>query len=510
MMAWNKKKVLIDAGILLMILASITGLVFLRNNSNINISIDEINIPPYVVKGSSLPIELQITNMYVRPLKVTEITIHFISITYEYNTSTIQNFSTMIAKKSSRNLTMLIGPMINSTTGYYALNVGEYRIDYVQVTINNSTRVLKQGLDMKVDVVNEREYELIANGGFESGLNYWQVEQSNNNTEVAIEKQAELDNNILSITSLKDLYNTTETWVSLTQTINMTEAHYVSFDAYIIGDGIEVEAGLEVDHVKQNISLLLNTEGKKECKMIFGNIRGVKELTIKIHLTTAKEGSKIYIDNISVKNYLNRVFVVVLNEYWTYYRDERIRSPPIEAINNASKYFREQFGIELIPLVELEWQLSSTKIEEAHNEGLIKAGELLKLKNKWDAIAGRSTKNNGFDMLLCFSNKTGEHYGFVYWKENVAFHFGQSNELGSYNWFTILNEWSDNLVQHEVSHIFGALDRARPPYPPSVMSKATTPEQVLIDFANKQLWLQVNNWLYEDQLLMIENVGMFN
>ncbi|MHA1260467.1 MAG: hypothetical protein ACTSRO_12700 [Candidatus Heimdallarchaeaceae archaeon] len=42
------------------------------------------------------------------------------------------------------------------------------------------------------------------------------------------------------------------------------------------------------------------------------------------------------------------------------------------------------------------------------------------------------------------------------------------------------------------------------------MTKPTTAEQALADFTTNRLWLQLNNWLFEDIKLMIENRGMFD
>ena len=42
------------------------------------------------------------------------------------------------------------------------------------------------------------------------------------------------------------------------------------------------------------------------------------------------------------------------------------------------------------------------------------------------------------------------------------------------------------------------------------MSKPSTPEQAIADFTTNLLWLQVNNWLLEDILLMLKNRAMFD
>ena len=113
-------------------------------------------------------------------------------------------------------------------------------------------------------------------------------------------------------------------------------------------------------------------------------------------------------------------------------------------------------------------------------------------------------------MLTCFSNQSSEHYGFAYYKLNLALHFAQSEELGDYSWLAITNDWAENIAQHEISHNFGALDRYRPDDPPSIMTKPITAEQALADFLVNISWFQVNNWLEEDILKIIENKAMFD
>ena len=103
-----------------------------------------------------------------------------------------------------------------------------------------------------------------------------------------------------------------------------------------------------------------------------------------------------------------------------------------------------------------------------------------------------------------------DHFGFAYYERNACFNFAQSEELGEYSWLTIVGDWAENLIQHEVSHLFGAEDRDRTFDPPSVMSKPSNPDQVIADFSINKLWLQVNNWLMEDILLMLANRAMFD
>ena len=226
----------------------------------------------------------------------------------------------------------------------------------------------------------------------------------------------------------------------------------------------------------------------------------------------ADSNSNVFLDNLTLLSYEHRVFVVSLNDNWEIAEDVEIRKSPSIYIENASFHFEKTFGIKLIPLLELNWFPTTTAYPEVYEIGKEIAGELLNLNGEWDAIAGRSTNNNGFDHLLCFSNQTGEHYGFAFIERNIAFHFAQSDELDQYlpGSLSIPDEWGENIIQHEVSHNFGALDRDRAIYPPSIMSKPYSASQALEDLYSNRLWSQVNNWLIQDILLILSNRMMYD
>ncbi|MHA1202763.1 MAG: zinc-dependent metalloprotease family protein, partial [Candidatus Heimdallarchaeaceae archaeon] len=176
---------------------------------------------------------------------------------------------------------------------------------------------------------------------------------------------------------------------------------------------------------------------------------------------------------------------------------------PMVYIRNASTYFEKDLGIKLIPILELIWKPATTEYPAVHDYAKQIAGEQMGLEGDWEFFYGRSLNNNGFDFLSCFSNQTSDHYGFAFLNSNMAYHFAQSRELENYLGFSFSmpDEWAENIVQHEISHDFGALDRDRAIYAPSVMSKPYTVEQALA---------QVNNWLLDDILLMLANREMFD
>ena len=134
----------------------------------------------------------------------------------------------------------------------------------------------------------------------------------------------------------------------------------------------------------------------------------------------------------------------------------------------------------LIPILELEWHPIDASWDVVDDDAKAAAGVMLGLEGDWDVAAGRSAYNHGFDLLTSYSNQTSEHYGFAYYKMNACFHFGQSEELGEYSWLTIVADWAENLIQHEISHNFGAYDRDRTFFPPSVRLSIIINIQVII------------------------------
>jgi hypothetical protein len=200
----------------------------------------------------------------------------------------------------------------------------------------------------------------------------------------------------------------------------------------------------------------------------------------------------------------------MLNDNWEISGGDVARNDLITTMNDTSMIFEKELGIKLVPLLELPWYPEDVSMGVIDDIALQTTGELLGLDGDWDTNYGRSSDNHGFDLLTTFSNQTSDHFGFAYYKNNAAFHFAESEELGEYSYIGIVADWAENLVQHEIAHIFGALDRDRTFDPVSVMSKPVTPQQVWDDFSHGRLWLQVNNWMIEDILLMLQNRAMFD
>ena len=461
------------------------------------------------IKGDVLTlstiINLEGTNKAV--IKAAEIGIS--SSLYSLNDIAILELNKEIVRGSNY-LDILVGPLLNLSTGFFALNVGDYNIYSLKLLFEKKVSEMSIELDFDISVENPNETERIENGDFSSYLNNWTGDLQDERTVTLITTHPSLENETIRFTNTESISSDNSTWVSISQTMNLDKTHYLSFSQVIESTNCSIEVNLLLDGIKQNNSLSLNSFSPENQIIHFGERKGLTEVTIQIVFVYADNSTYVYLDNLSILSYEHRVFVFMLNNNWEISGNDIARNDLITTMNDTSKFFEKELGIKLIPILELPWHPNDVSMSLVDDIALETAGELLGLEGDWDLIQGRSLNNHGFDILTTFTNQTSEHFGFVKYNSNAAFHFAESEELGEYSYIGILADWAENLVQHEVSHIFGADDRDRTYDPVSVMSKPVTPQQVWDDFSHGWLWLQVNNWMIEDILLMLENRAMFN
>lgn len=439
--------------------------------------------------------------------------ISFYSEEYNFNITTSYNSSSILESKDYADyklITLPVGPILNTTKGIFALNVGRYTIYDVEIYYNSKKMSIKERLDFPFFIINPPVKERLTNNDFHENFEGWDLKQSLDNLSIKVVDQSPIGTKSLMAYTNQTIRLENSSWFSITQLVDLRKTHFLSFKQQIEGENISVEVKLIIDDKRTDWSLNLDELATKNQLIYFNSSNKISNITIEFTIANANEGMILYLDDFSIESYEHRVFVVVLNDFWEWKGNETIRKNPIKTIEETSCFFEKNLGIKLLPILELKWHPNSTKMDIVDDLALEATKKGLKLKEYWEIFNGRSKRNNGFDLLACFSNQTSEHYGFAYYRMNVAFHFAQSEELGEYSWLSIIDEWAENLAQHEISHNFGALDRYRPEDPPSVMTKPTTAEQALADFITNKLWLQVNNWLFEDIKLMIENKGMFD
>ena len=484
---------------------------FLIDRSNANkVHLIAISLPETIIKGEALETTIQLEISGRKGVFIQKVEFEIYSVAYDLNGSIQYEVNKTTEHTGSYSLTVLIDPFLNTTSGYFALNVGEYTLNSLRIIFEKKIPVIQKEIDSIFQVINPTSEELLENGNFQNDLVGWNLLKKDNNLTNEIMVQDSLNGKSFFVYNNQNILSENSTWISISQTINSTNSHFLSFSQYLEGDNFSIEINLLINGIKVNMGIVLDILSEKEQLIYYGNSTNEVEITLQINFLSAEIGTKLYLDDISIAKYEHRVFVVMLNDNWEVIGDEVGRKNLFESMVETSFFFEKYLGIKLIPILELKWYPNNTSKEVVDLIALNDAGEILNLQDDWDIVYGRSPENHGFDLLLTFSNRTSEHYGFAYYERNAAFHFGQSEELGEYSWIAIVEDWAENLIQHEISHNFGAHDRDRLDFPPSVMSKPSTPEQAIADFTTNLLWLQVNNWLIEDILLILKNRAMFD
>ncbi len=185
---------------------------------------------------------------------------------------------------------------------------------------------------------------------------------------------------------------------------------------------------------------------------------------------------------------------------------------PLITMNLVNKYFKEWFNIKFVFSIKINFvSPSTTNLPTMMLSAAKQFGEALGLMNNtWDIGPGKRKGNLGLDFLLIISNKTMSNYGMVLGDRNAGYNMA-SNVGGSLNarGFRLAQDWADNLFQHEISHMFNAPDRYTGQDPPSIMTKSSTPEQVVSDISAGTSWLQINNWLPQDLVTMANAIKEF-
>ncbi|MCK5141285.1 MAG: hypothetical protein KAQ70_03750 [Candidatus Heimdallarchaeota archaeon] len=480
-------------------------------NSTSDSELTIISVEESTTKGDPVKIVAEVYIGKRGDILIEGIQFGIVSEIYNFNTTVFQEINQTKSGRASYNITIFLQPLLNSSDGFYALNVGDYNLYSANIMFGEQLPSVFKKINFDFSIINPVREEKATNGDFGDELAGWEINKLDTILIPDLEVSSPLDGASFHVSNVDTIIAANQTWVSISQNMNLTNAHFVSFDILLDKPGI-LGVNLTINSNPQTMDLVLTESSSTNQIVYFEHTEGIANVTLLIIFSEISEYSNVYLDNISVISYEHRVFIVSLNDNWEYRNDEIFRKNPIIYIRNASTYFEKDLGIKLIPILELTWQLATTEYPAVYNYAKQIAGDMLDLEGDWDVYYGRSLNNHGFDFLSCFSNQTSDHFGFAFLNSNIAFHFAQSRELENYLGFSFSmpDEWAENIIQHEISHDFGALDRDRAIYSPSVMSKPYTVEQALADLAISKLWSQVNNWLIDDILLMLANREMFD
>ncbi len=206
------------------------------------------------------------------------------------------------------------------------------------------------------------------------------------------------------------------------------------------------------------------------------------------------------------------IFVVNANNNWHGYATDGLYfERPDYYLKQVSFRFQATFNITMIEIIEVEFDMNATSslyaLISTANDAI---GKSLKLvNNTWNIGAGPQPGNAGLDIELVYTNRTMDHLGIVIGSEgeayNIAVNARGSNFEGNYR---ITSNFGDNLIQHELSHVFGAPDRWTDTDSASIMSKSK-PDDAFFDIATFKFWLLRSNWLDEDITTMMNKAKLF-
>jgi len=364
------------------------------------VKVTTVTIPEEIMKGNSLPITLELLIEGNKEIVITSFSMGIESGTYSLNGTVQYNLLESIEGEGSHTVVLFVGPLLNTSTGYFALNSGEFRINSLNLAFEGRIPQINRILDNSFSVISGIEEEQLVNRNFQNGLDNWKVQQSDENVSVSIAQSSPLEEESLQIINIEEINSSEPSWIAISQTLNLTQTHFISFQQSIISDNCSFEVYLYTDGVKANMSLTLDETSATDQLIHYGNADGFSNLTLQIVFTYAENATEFYLDNLSILQYVHRVFVVVLNDNWETVGNEIGRDSPSRAIEGASFYFMREMGFELLPIIEHEWHPPSVSMGVVDDLGLEAAGEKLSLNRSWHVANGKSDLNHGFDLHI--------------------------------------------------------------------------------------------------------------
>ncbi len=493
-----------------------------QDDGKIEQPIDNIDLPP-IDQGDQLPInevELSIENVSL-PQEVEKgekivalITLDLVndSENYAFFTATFKlelSFNGTIINSSKTKSVFVNGSLLENTIkvdfdpwgigtdGIFALRQGSY--DLHKIAFEGEKTINSLNLNQVLDITLSSQTNLIINPDFERGDENWSILTLNSTAEAGLYNEE----SVLEIIS----ENNTEVVIELSQLVNWSSvtlfeiellANITSGDCFLSLWAGETEIwAVDLSSIPHESFETLSTISPV-------GIINQHELTLKINSSSQIH---LIINEIWFMKQYHPVNVVIADDNWT-----EIGYGAAEAATSvleASYYFELFLGVKLVPLTTLSWdrEVETINLHVLRDEASQQIASQMGLDDEtWHVSPGRNDLNHGYDLLLAMTSHTGEHYGIVSTDSNWIIMCGRSDYSGT----DLRTSWVDNLVQHEVSHIFNAPDHYSGIDDPSVMTKATTASQVFQEILSGTLWAQLNNWLLEDLYEMSQFISLFD
>jgi hypothetical protein len=519
-------KKIITSSIIGLLLVSIFGTLLLNNQDDGKIEqpIDNINLP-LVDQGEQLPIneaKLSIENVSLpQELEKGErivalVTLDLVNESEEYAFFTAifkleLSFSEIIINSSKTTSIFVNGSLPENVIevtfdpwgigsfGIFALRQGSYKLQ--KISFEGEKTTASSELDQILDITLKSQTNLIVNPDFELELGdeAWSISTFNSTAETR-----QYDNKtVLEIIS----ENNTEAVIELSQVVNWTSVTLFEIELFanITSDDsfLSLWAG-ENEIWSIDLSTIPNDGFETLSTFSPVGVLNQQELTLKIN---SSNQIHLIINEVWFMKQYHPVNVIIADDHWTDIGSGA--SKAAISVLQASYYFELFLGIKLIPLTTLIWdrEIETTDLHVLRDDASQQIATQMGIdEGIWHVSPGRNELNHGYDLLLAMTSHAGAHYGVVSTESNWIIMCGKSDYSGT----SLSPSWAENLVQHEISHIFGAPDHYSGEDAPSVMTKATTASQVFQEILTGTLWAQLNNWLLEDLFEMSQFSSIYD
>lgn len=436
-------------------------------------------------KGESIPFELQVI-VESSPARLETITLGV----RDLNLSRSANQSIqldMLINPGTHSLPLELNPGFN-IDGFVALvnknyTLTSYRLNYTQIQLKQSiSGELNHNLFGKLYSVYDQAEEMT-----------WTPRSITNAT-------LNVNNNNITLTSTNE--NATATIYTEIETTAYTRLYYNV-------------TGQTNSSIQIGINNFVNITNSTAGHLPIGEYQGRQNVTILFNITNHENISIVF----SIPTRKIAIMTVVASNNWEEVSEDGLK------FHNASYYmdlynthFSSVFNMTFVNVANVDFDSSpgSSNLLIMREEAIKAVGTNLKLnQSRWAVGVGTQLENAGGDILLILSNKTMDHLGIVYRAPdgennlNLAIAVGGSLNTGQISVkLRLRSTWADNLIQHELSHIFRAPDRWTEDDPPSVMTKSR-PIDAYIDFASSNFWLGRTNWLEADIQTMVDHFDIF-
>lgn len=425
-----------------------------------------------------------------------------LSLQIQSSNAKLNNF-TVTAKDKQRNLQASQIIILNETyipgvydipiklkpafdlNGFFALSPGNYsilhyKLNYIQRQLNQS---IEKNSQFDFNVIYPTKFDLA------NHLN-WKVKN-----EINLSANILGSNITLQPTATQNSYEI-DTYANLT---GYTRIYYNS----------SIFTNIHVSLYVNNQQTVLIANNIQQTEFIpVGNFLGNTSLRLLINSNITSS----FNFNISIPTIHIPVLMVIADNNWAgngpggfYFQD------PYYYIQQLDTRFQEIFNVTFVPVTVVDIDIgNTTTLVDTIDVAIHTIGTKLGLQNNtWQETTGISPGNLGLDVMLVMINRTMDHLGIILGNNGIPLNIGAvargSQFEGNY---PLPGSFADNLIQHELSHVFGAPDRWTDTDPPSIMTKSK-PANALIDIALGHFWLTLTNWLEIDIQTMQSYIGIY-